>query len=329
MTFLILVFAEIMPKTYAITNPEGVSIRVAGLVRFFVLAFTPFIRAIRFFVRFIFNVFGVKSEDNIEEMANEEIAGAISLHHSEGAVQKEARDILLGALDLGNREVEEIMLHRSQIEMISTNSSPSEIFDKCLNSPYTRLPIYEDTPENVIGVLHAKDVLRSFKQFGLGQSTNNFNANDIKILDVAMKPYFVPETTTLDQQMKQFLKRKSHFALVVDEYGALRGLITLEDILEEIVGQISDEHDVIEQQVKELNDSSIIVEGNMTIRDLNRHRDWNIPDDEANTVAGLVIHEAQSIPSEKQIFIFNGFRYEILNREGNRIAKIKIKKLGS
>ena len=329
MTFLILVFAEIMPKTYAITNPEGVSIRVAGLVRFFVFAFTPFIKAIRFFVRITFNVFGVKSDDNIEEMATEEIAGAISLHHSEGAVQKEARDILLGALDLGNREVEEIMLHRSQIEMISTNSSSNEIFEKCLNSPYTRLPIYEDNPENVIGVLHAKDVLRSFKKFGLGQSVRKFNVNDINILDVAMKPYFVPETTTLDQQMKQFLKRKSHFALVVDEYGALRGLITLEDILEEIVGQISDEHDVIEQQVKELNDNSIIVEGNMTIRDLNRHRDWNIPDEEANTVAGLVIHEAQSIPSEKQVFIFNGFRYEILKRKGNRITKIKIKKLGS
>ena len=329
MTFLILVFAEIMPKTYAITNPESVSIKVAGLVRFFVFVFTPFIKAVRFFVRFIFHIFGVRSDDNIEEMATEEIAGAISLHHSEGAVKKEARDILLGALDLGNREVEEIMLHRSQIEMISTDSSPSEIFEKCLNSPYTRLPIYKNTPENVIGVLHAKDVLRSFKRFGFGQSTSKFNVNDIKILDVAMKPYFVPETTTLDQQMKQFLKRKSHFALVVDEYGALRGLITLEDILEEIVGQISDEHDVIEQQVKELNDSSIIVEGNMTIRDLNRHRDWNIPDEEANTVAGLVIHEAQSIPSEKQIFIFNGFRYEILKRKGNRITKIKIKKLGT
>ena len=213
--------------------------------------------------------------------------------------------------------------------MISTNSSSNEIFEKCLNSPYTRLPIYDDNPENVIGVLHAKDVLRSFKKFGLGQSVRKFNVNDINILDVAMKPYFVPETTTLDQQMKQFLKRKSHFALVVDEYGALRGLITLEDILEEIVGQISDEHDVIEQQVKELNDNSIIVEGNMTIRDLNRHRDWNIPDEEANTVAGLVIHEAQSIPSEKQVFIFNGFRYEILKRKGNRITKIKIKKLGS
>ena len=327
MTLLILVFAEIMPKTYAITNPEGVSLKVAGLVRFFVFAFNPFIKAIRFFVRFVFNVFGVKSDDNTEGMAAEEIAGAISLHHSEGAVQKEERDILLGALDLGNREVEEIMLHRSQIEMISTKNSPNEIFEKCLNSPHTRLPIYEDNPENVIGVLHAKDLLRSLKQFGLGQSIKKFNVNDLKILDVAMKPYFVPETTTLDQQMKQFLKRKSHFALVVDEYGALRGLITLEDILEEIVGQISDEHDIIEQQVKELNDNSIIVEGNMTIRDLNRHRDWNIPDEEANTVAGLVIHEAQSIPSEKQIFIFNGFRYEILKRKGNRITKVKIKKL--
>ncbi|MDC3067749.1 HlyC/CorC family transporter [Paracoccaceae bacterium] len=327
MTLLILIFAEIMPKTYAITNPEGVSIKVAAPVKFFVLAFTPFVKAIRLFVRITFNIFGIRSDDNLKDMAAEEIAGAISLHHSEGTVQKEARDILLGALDLGNREVEEIMLHRSQIEMISTQSSPKEIFEKCLNSPYTRLPIYKESPENVIGVLHAKDLLRSLKKLNSGQTVKNFNVNNLKILDVAMKPYFVPETTTLDQQMKQFLKRKSHFALVVDEYGALRGLITLEDILEEIVGQIRDEHDINEQTVKELSDNSIVVEGNMTIRDLNRHRDWNIPDEEANTVAGLVIHEAQSIPYEKQIFIFSGFRYEILKRKGNRITKIKIKKL--
>ncbi len=329
MTALILIFAEIIPKTYAITNPEEVSLRVANPVRYFVLSFTPFVRAIRFLVKIIFSIFRIKSNDKIKIMATEEIAGAISLHHSEGAVQKEERDILLGALDLGNREVEEIMLHRSQIEMISTKSTPAEIFEKCLKSPYTRLPIYEDNPENVIGVVHAKDLLRSFGRNISGQTINKLNVNSLNIIDVAMEPYFVPETTTLDEQMKQFLKRKSHFALVVDEYGALRGLITLEDILEEIVGQISDEHDVIEPQFKELKDKSIIVEGNMTIRDLNRYRDWNIPDEEANTVAGLVIHEAQSIPSEGQIFIFDGFRYEIIKRKGNRITKIKIKKLSN
>ncbi len=329
MTALILIFAEIIPKTYAITNPEAVSLNVANIVRLFVLSFTPFVRAIRFLVKIIFSIFRIKSTDKIKIMATEEIAGAISLHHSEGAVQKEERDILLGALDLGNREVEEIMLHRSQIEMISTKNTPAEIFEKCLNSPYTRLPIFEDNPENVIGVVHAKDLLRSFGKNISGQTINKLNVNSLNIIDVAMEPYFVPETTTLDEQMKQFLKRKSHFALVVDEYGALRGLITLEDILEEIVGQISDEHDVIEPQLKELKDQSIIVEGNMTIRDLNRYRDWNIPDEEANTLAGLVIHEAQSIPSEGQIFIFDGFRYEIIKRKGNRITKIKIKKLSN
>ena len=329
MTSLILIFAEIIPKTYAITNPEAVSLSVANTVRYFVFCFTPFVRAIRFLVKIIFSIFRIKSTDKIKIMATEEIAGAISLHHSEGAVQKEERDILLGALDLGNREVEEIMLHRSQIEMISTKNTPAEIFEKCLKSPYTRLPIFEDNPENVIGVVHAKDLLRSFGKNISGQTINKLNVNNLNIIDVAMEPYFVPETTTLDEQMKQFLKRKSHFALVVDEYGALRGLITLEDILEEIVGQISDEHDVIEPQLKELKDRSIIVEGNMTIRDLNRHRDWNIPDEEANTLAGLVIHEAQSIPSEGQIFIFDGFRYEIIKRKGNRITKIKIKKLSN
>merc|ERR1711991_749014 len=175
----------------------------------------------------------------------------------------------------------------------------------------TRLPIYEDNPENVIGVLHAKDVLRSFRKFGLGQSTRKFNVNDINILDVAMKPYFVPETTTLDLQMRQFLKRKSHFALVVDEYGDLRGLITLEDIIEEIVGEISDEHDIEVDQMIGTSDGKLLVDGGMSIRDLNRAYDWSWPDNEANTIAGLVIHEAQLIPSVGQVFNFYGFRFEI------------------
>ncbi|MEE2774257.1 MAG: HlyC/CorC family transporter [Pseudomonadota bacterium] len=327
MTLLVLIFSEVLPKTYAITNPEFTASKVSKLVNFFVILFSPFVTAIRKIVQIILWIFGINIDPNQKVLAEEEIAGTIALHHSEGSVEKDARDRLLGALDLGDRAVDEIMLHRSQIEMIDSRTPPNEILSQCLNSPYTRIPVFQENPENVIGVLHAKDLLREVDLLVRGTNEGLKNLEVLNILKIIMKPYFIPETTTLDEQMQQFLKRKSHFALVVDEYGALRGLITLEDILEEIVGQIADEHDLPQEQVLPSSDGSIIVDGNMSIRDLNRARDWNLSDDEANTLAGLVIHEAQTIPTIGQVFSFNGFRYEVLSKEKNRLTRIKIKKL--
>ncbi len=327
MTLLILIFSEVLPKTYAITNPEKSASKVAPLVNFFVIFFAPIVTAIRSLVRSILWAFGIKIDPNQQILASDEIAGTIALHHSEGSVEKDARDRLLGALDLGDREVDEIMLHRSQIEMIDSDSSPSEILSKCLHSSFTRLPIFQKDPENVIGVLHAKDLLREVDRLTRGKKPSLKNLENLNVLNIIMEPYFVPDTTTLDEQMQQFLKRKTHFALVVDEYGVLRGLITLEDILEEIVGQIADEHDLPNEQLSNESDGSIIVDGNMSIRDLNREKDWQLPDEEANTIAGLIIHEAQSIPTVGQVFNFHGFKYDILAKEKNRLTQIKIKKL--
>ena len=327
MTLLILIFSEVLPKTYAITNPETAASKVAHLVNFFVIVFAPIVTAIRSVVRAILWTVGIKIDPNQKVLAADEIAGTIALHHSEGSVEKDARDRLLGALDLGDRAVDEIMMHRSQIEMIDADSPPDEILSQCLNSPYTRLPIFQKDPENVIGILHAKDLLKEVDKLVRGNNPGLKNLENLDILSIIMKPYFVPDTTTLDEQMQQFLKRKSHFALVVDEYGTLRGLITLEDILEEIVGQIADEHDLPQEQLLQSSDGSLIVDGNMSIRDLNREKDWQLPDDEANTIAGLVIHEAQTIPIVGQVFSFNGFRYEVVSKEKNRLTQIKVKKL--
>jgi Mg2+/Co2+ transporter CorB len=219
------------------------------------------------------------------------------------------------------------MTHRSQIEMIDAESSPDEILTQCLASAHTRLPVYRGSDENILGVIHAKDLLREVDRLIRGKSGDLASLQELNILKVAMKPYFVPETTTLDEQMRQFLKRRTHFAMVVDEYGALRGLITLEDILEEIVGEITDEFDPAEKALKKDAAGDYIVEGSMTIRDLNRAMDWNLPDDEANTIAGLVIHEAQMIPNEGQAFSFHGFRFEVAARAENRLARLKIRPL--
>jgi len=329
MTLLVLIFAEVLPKTYAITNAETAAARVSPVIRPVILVFSPIVSAVRALVRQILGLFGVKTDPDSQILAvREEIAGALQLGHSEGIVEKEDRDRILGALDLGDRTVEEIMLHRSKIEMIDADEAPETILSQCLESAHTRLPLFRGDPENIVGVIHAKDLLRAMDKLLRGPDASPEKLKEFRVLDVAMKPYFVPETTTLDDQMREFLRRHTHFALVVDEYGALRGLITLEDILEEIVGEITDEFDVdAEHPLRRTEDGAVLVDGAMTIRDLNRAMDWALPDEEANTIAGLVIHEAQSIPTQGQVFSFHGFRFEVLQRQANRITRLKIRPL--
>ncbi|MEM0945917.1 MAG: HlyC/CorC family transporter [Pseudomonadota bacterium] len=327
MTALVVIFAEVLPKTYAITNSETAATRVAPVIGALITVFSPIVTFVRAIVRQVLRLFGVDVDASANVLAvREEIAGAIALGHSEGAVEKEHRDRILGALDLDDRAVEEIMLHRSQIEMIDASWSPREMVEFALKSAHTRLPIFRDDAENIVGLIHAKDLVRAI--YGLQSAETDDPLSNFDIMSVAMEPYFVPETTTLDEQMREFLRRRTHFALVVDEYGALQGLITLEDILEEIVGEITDEFDAPDaHHCVRTETGDYLVDGAMTIRDLNRANDWALPDDEANTVAGLVIHEAQMIPTEGQVFSFHGFRFEVLNREENRITRLKMRKL--
>ena len=330
MTALVLIFGEVLPKTVAITYPETVATRVAPPVRVLIVLFSPVVTLVRTLVRGILRVFGVRADPNSKILAlRAEILGAITLGHSEGAVEKEDRDRLLGALDLGSRTVEEVMRHRRRIEMIDADRSPDEIITQALASPHTRLPVYRGDDENILGVVHAKDLLREVDRLVRGDGADIARLGELDILKIAMKPYFVPDTTPLDEQMRQFLKRRTHFALVVDEYGTLRGLITLEDILEEIVGDITDEFDVPDREpaLKPTEEGDYLIEGAMTIRDLNRLMEWNLPDDEANTIAGLVIHEAQTIPAQGQVFSFHGFRFEVVLRRENRITRLKLRPL--
>lgn len=330
MTLLVLIFAEVLPKTYAITNPETVASRVAAPISIVVRLFSPIVAMVRVLVRGVLRLFGVSTDPDSNILAvREEIAGALSLGHSEGVVQKEDRDRILGALDLGDRTVEEVMLHRSGIATIDADLPVREILRLSLESPHTRLPLWKGEPENIVGVLHAKDLLRAVeKLFGADGNAGRDALAAFDVMSVAKKPYFIPEYTSLDDQMRQFLKRHAHFALVVDEYGDLQGLITLEDILEEIVGEIADEFDTdTDTPVARTADGGYVVDGAMTIRDLNRAHDWQLPDDEANTIAGLVIHEAQMIPLEGQVFSFHGFRFEVVSKEENRIASLKIRPL--
>ncbi|QOL80090.1 HlyC/CorC family transporter [Pseudooceanicola spongiae] len=330
MTLLVLIFAEVLPKTYAITNAEVAAARVAAPIAFIIAIASPVVSAVRLLVRLVLRLFGVRADPDSQILAvREEIAGALQLGHSEGVVEKEDRDRILGALDLSDRAVEEIMLHRSQIEMINATDAPADILSQCMKSNHTRLPVYRNEPENIIGILHTKDLLRAIYKLGTEGGSVANALDKFKVTDVMMKPYFVPETTTLDEQMRQFLHMRTHFALVVDEYGSLQGLLTLEDILEEIVGEITDEFDPAgaDHVVRPGEDGNYLVDGAMTIRDLNRAMEWSLPDEEANTIAGLVIHEAQMIPTVGQVFAFHGFRFEVSARKDNRLTRLKIRPL--
>ncbi|MFC3050603.1 HlyC/CorC family transporter [Kordiimonas pumila] len=321
MTFLVLIFAEVLPKSYAIANPDRVALAVAWFITIIVTVFAPIVTMVRLIVRFTLRMIGVDiSEMGHALSAQDDIRGTIDLHRHEGGLVKEDQHMLGSILDLEDITVQDVMVHRSSMQAININAKPEAIVSIVVRSPYTRLPVYDGNVENIIGVLHAKDVLRAIRRAG-GQM-HRINARRIMT-----KPWFVPETTTLKEQLNAFLERKSHFALVVDEYGDIQGLLSLEDILEEIVGDIADEHDFEVPGVETLTDGYVQVEGTVSLRDLNRMMDWHLPDDDATTIAGLVIHKAETIPIVGKTYVFDGFKYEITSRSRNQITGLKVKKL--
>ncbi|KZK77421.1 Magnesium and cobalt efflux protein CorC [Pseudovibrio sp. W64] len=318
MTLLVLIFSEVLPKTWAIANAEKFALSVAPVVRVLVIVFGPIVAAIEVIVRLVLRIFGIRIDDSTAVLsAHEELRGTLDLQHKEGGLIKADKDRIGGLLDLVELEVSDVMVHRTKLFALNADLPPEELVEEVLASPFTRIPLWRDDPDNMVGLLHAKDVLRAIAN--LKGDMEKFE------LDKVMSPlWFVPDTTSLQNQLNAFLKRKTHFALVVDEYGEVMGLVTLEDILEEIVGEIADEHDIELPGLKPQADGSVIVEGSVPIRDLNRATDWNLPDDEATTIAGLVIHEAKMIPEERQIFTFHGFRFTVLSREKNRITRLRM-----
>jgi len=321
MTALVLIFAEVLPKTFALRRSIPVALVVAPILRPAVFLLSPVVLGINIVVDITLRLFGVKSSDDdadaLTDAAQDELRGAIELHSEDAGVIKHEKYMLDSILDMDEVDLSEIMIHRKNVEMVDRSKPIVDIIDQVLSSPYTRLPLWAENSENITGVVHAKDLLRAIIPL-------NGDYEKLKIDDISAEPWFVPETTTLRSQLNAFLERKSHFALVVDEYGALMGLVTLEDILEEIVGDIADEHDTMVLGIQMQHEGTIVSKGDVTIRDLNRQLGWSLPDDEAATIAGLVIHEAQIIPEVGQIFIFHGYRFEILRKEHNQLTELRV-----
>ena len=321
MTVLILIFAEVMPKTYAIAYPDRVATAVAPIMRVIVAVLGPIVMTVEYIVKKTLMLFGVDTS-NVEGIlsAHDELRGAINLHLKEGTVIKKDRDMLGGILDLKDLEVVDIMVHRTKMKTIDGSDPITAIIQQVFKSGNTRLPVWLDNPENIIGILHAKNLFAAIQE-------NDGDSTKVKLDDILSSPWFVPDTRPLTDQLNAFLRRKTHFAIVVDEYGEVQGLITLEDIIEEIVGDIKDEFDAVTTGVRKQQNGSYNIEGTVPIRDLNRSFDWNLPDEEVTTVAGLVIHEARMIPEAGQVFTFHGFRFEVLKKRKQQLSLVNVTKL--
>jgi Mg2+/Co2+ transporter CorB len=318
MTVVVVVFTEVLPKTVAINAPDRVALLVARPISWVVRLLGPMLVGIEALVRWILRMFGFRvGTDQAFLSAHEELRGAVDLLHHEGSVEKLDRDMLSGLLDLPDLTVSDVMMHRTEMITVCADDPPEEVVNAVLAAAVTRIPLWKGKPENIVGILHVKDLLRVIQRA-------EGNLSEVDVTTIARPPWFVPDIRPLSEQLKAFRRRKTPFALVVDEYGEVMGLVTLEDILEEIVGDITDEHDVVVPGVRPQPDGSVNVDGGVPIRDLNRAMEWNLPDDEATTIAGLVIHDARSIPEPGQTFTFHGFRFRVLRRERNRITALRI-----
>jgi Mg2+/Co2+ transporter CorB len=320
MTVLILVFAEVLPKTLAIVRTDRYALIAAYILRPVVGVFAPVVRAVQWVVWHVLALFGLRERKEPEAILppHEDIRGTVELHHIEGSVEREHRDMIGGILDLRELTVADAMTHRKNMAVIDVDLPTNELLDAVIAADHTRIPLWRETPENIVGVLNTKDLVRELvRRRGL--------LNDFKIESLLSPPWFVPETTSLEEQLTAFRNRRSHFALVVDEYGALEGLIALGDILEEIFGDIPDEYTTVEPSgIRPQPDGSYLIDGTLPIREINRALDWNLPDEEATTIAGLVIHEARAIPDIGQRFAFHGYKFEITRRHRNQITALRV-----
>lgn len=318
MTILVLIFAEVLPKSYAIANSERMALGVARIMGIVVFLFAPIVALVQSIVRGTLKLFGadISSIDNALS-AQEEIRGAIDLHRHEGSIVKEDQHMLGSILDLDEVAVEDVMVHRKNMQMLDVASSTDELIAAVVRSPYTRLPLYQDNPENIVGVLHAKDVLRAIRRAG-GQM-HRFNVKRIMT-----KPWFVPETTSLKEQLNAFLERKTHFALVVDEYGDIQGLVTLEDILEEIVGEFTTDPATRARHATANGDGSYAVNAMTNVRSLNRAMGWSLPSSSARTLNGLILEQLEDIPEPGTHLQLNKYLVEIVSTKANVIQQVKM-----
>ncbi len=315
MSIVIIIFGEVLPKTLAVIHPEKIALSIAPLLNTLVIILTPVNAFLNGMIRLTSFVFNIGKDQLVS--ATEEMRGMIEHQHEEGKVFKSDKDMLGGVLDLSSINVSDIMTHRSHMVAINADLPLEEITKQALNTSFTRIPLWKDDKDNIIGILHLRTLLKALYD-------NSFDYSKLKLEDFVTEAWFIPENVQVSLQLSEFRRRRNHFAIVVDEYGALRGVVTLEDTIEEIVGQIEDEHDIQQHLIVKQEGNKYLIEGSSPIRDVNRELDWNLPDEDASTIAGLIMHETGRIPEEGEEFKLFNLKMTIVRRQANIIKTILV-----
>ena len=318
MTFLVLIYTDMLPKSYAVRNANTTALLVAPLINVFVKMFSPIVWALQKIVNLTFRIFGIAKPNVTADDTLSEVRGAIYMYN--GQERRQEQEMLKSILDLPDITVYDVMNHRKNLFSLDIDMPVKKFLQKIENCPFSRIPLYKDRPENIVGVIRVKTLFKAVIDCG-------GDYKKVHLSELMTQPWFIPDNTTLKQQLQMFRARREHFAIVVDEYGVLQGIVTLEDILEEIVGDINDESDISNLDImgiRKIADNTYIVDGQVPIRDLNRKFGWNIEDDNAVTIAGYLLDMTRSIPSVGQKFIFDGFQFEVLKRNKNQLRQIKI-----
>lgn len=311
-TFFLLIFGEITPKTAAAYHPDQLSLFISPIISFCIKIFYPIVHILSSVSKFIIELLGLRSTTVAQQFTAAEIESLIEVSGDEGALEKDKQNMLLGVLMLERTAVADVMVPIRDVVSLSAESSYAEVLDKVRSSQFSRYPVHERSPTNIIGFIHVRDLVL--------QSQNE----TFSLRHVLRKPHFIPEQRSIRQQFAAFQKRRSHLSFVVDEYGNVVGLLTMEDILEEIVGEIEDEYDRLDSEVEPLVDGSFLVRGKVLIRDLNRRLQLDLPEGEVRTVAGLVIKELGRIARLEDVVTINHCRFSIISLKGKSITWLRL-----
>ena len=316
LTIVILIFSEITPKTMAAIKPESFATRSSFILNILVYIFKPLIFLTNFLSKQILKIFKLDAKDaTLNENLNTEELRTL-LEESGDLIPKQYRKMLSSVLGMEELIVEDIMIPTSEIIGIDINMDYQNATKIIQSTEYTRLPVYKDSIDNMIGVLHLKDSHAFLKKFNEQKDIN----------ELLQKTYFVSQSTLLMKQLREFLANNQSIALVVDEYGEIEGLISVEDIFKEITGKFGGDKEELEREFIKLKDGSILTDGNSKIRDLNNYVNWEIPETSSKTINGLITEYLDQIPQANLCIEIDNYRFEILELDENLISKIKIKK---
>lgn len=321
MTIIVLIFAEIAPKSFAMKSPDKIALFLAPLIDILVKILFPLTHSIQKIVDAFIKFFFKNSLEKSQDAELEEIRDTVDLKAKEGSIFKYDKDLLDGVLDLSDTEISEIMVHRKDIESINIDLPILKIINLALEISYTRIPLWRGNKENIVAILNVRKFLKALHLY-------KGNIEKFELTSVTSEPWFVPSSNSLRSQLFAFRKRKKRFSLVIDEYGSLLGLLTLEDILEEIVGEIKEQEDGAEINIIKIKSGSYKITGKTLIRDINKKLDWDILEsDQAYNLAAFIINGLGRIPEEKENFAIDGFYFEILKRKNHDLILVKVKKV--